>query len=103
MRTYKKTLKEMMKEAAEFLGVETAAEVSAHASKAKSYFARKLASHGFSGIQLSPYKNDEWTISGIMPGALRFFSHSVELADWMDSPNATAKAIAEKYGNKTNR
>ena len=92
----------MMKEAVEFLGVETAAEVTSHASKAKNYFARKLAIHGFSGIQLSPYKQGEWTISGITPGKVCFFSHSVELAEWMDTPNATAKAIVEKYGSKGN-
>jgi hypothetical protein len=89
-----------MKEAAEFLGVDTAAEVSSHASKAKSYFARKLAIYGFSGIQLSPYKQGEWTISGITPGKVCFFSHSVELAEWMDTPNAAVRAIVEKYSNK---
>jgi len=87
-----------MKEAARFLGVETTAEVFDHSSKANAFFVRKLGKHGFIGVQLSPYKDGDWTISGMVPGESRFFFKSLDLEDWMDSPSLTAKTIVSSYG-----
>jgi hypothetical protein len=98
MYTSKKRMKEMMKEAASFLGVETAAEVFSHSRKASAFFARKLEKHGFLSIQFSPYKDGEWTLSGIIPGETRFFFKTLELEDWMDSPSETARMIIGQYG-----
>jgi len=97
MYTSKKRLKEMMKDAATFLGVATANEVLAHASKARVFFERKLGKHGFDCVQLSPYKDGEWLISGIIPSETRFFFKTLELEDWMDSPSQTASMIIDQY------
>ncbi len=87
----------MMKEAAEALGFETAGEVFAHSRKASAFFTRKLEKHGFSCVQFSPYKDGEWTISGLIPGESRFFFRSLELEDWTDSPSETVKAIVGQF------
>jgi len=62
----------MMNEAREALGVHSAGEVFAHSRKAGAFFTRKLEKHGFSCVQFSPYKDGEWTISGLIPGGVLF-------------------------------
>ena len=52
MRTSKKRLIEMQKEAMAFLGVKTLAELETHREKANAYFSRKLGKHGLACIQL---------------------------------------------------
>ena len=87
----------MMKEAREALGVQTADEVFSHSRKASAFFTRKLEKHGFSCVQFSPYKDGEWTISGLIPGESRFFFKPLELEDWLDSPSETVKAIIGQF------
>jgi len=97
MYTDKKRLKEMMNEAREALGVHSAGEVFAHSRKAGAFFTRKLEKHGFSCVQFSPYKDGEWTISGLIPGGCCFFFKPLELEDWLDSPSETVKAIIGQF------
>ena len=100
MRTNKKRLIEMQKEAMSFLGVKTLAELEAHREKANAYFSRRLGKHGLACIQLSPYRGGVWQISGMILHDTRFFFETVSLENWMDEPLKTAQMIVEKYARQ---
>lgn len=101
MRTSKKRIIEMQKEAMAFLGVKTLAELETHREKANAYFSRKLGKHGLACIQLSPYRGGVWQVSGIVPQGSTFFFETVSLENWMDEPLKTAQIIVEKYARQS--
>jgi hypothetical protein len=98
MRTSQKQLKVMRKELSAFLDYPSEQNTQKHLEAARRYYERHLTKVGFSCVQLSPYKDSVWQISGIVPEECRFFFKTVTLEEAFDQPATTLEEIIVKYG-----
>ncbi len=95
MRTTQKRVKELHSELGKGIGAKNMDEIQAHLVKARKYFTKKLEAAGFSGVQLSAYRGNAWSLSALTHGATHetFYFETDRL---LDEPFSLAKEFVQK-------
>ena len=98
MRTSKKRVRELYKQAGEALSChwkEVPARVRAAEKAADDY----LKAYSVGGVQISPYRNDNWFISGLVSvenGVALWYSHPFDFSDIDTSLNGFLDELADE-------
>ena len=96
-RSSQKQVKKLLKEVMEGIGVNTEHEAWEHIVKAKAFFEKRLSVFGCSAIQLSPYKDNCWTLSMLLPGeGCRWGCLWTSYEEWQDTPSVLIQKARDR-------
>ena len=96
-RSSQKQVKALLKEVKDGIGAQNEHEAWEHVAKAKAFFEKRLSAFGCSAIQLSPYKDNCWTLSMLLPGeGCRWGCLYTSYDEWQDAPMALIHKARER-------
>ena len=96
-RSSQKQIKLLLKEVRDGIGAKNEHEVWEHIAKVKAFFEKHLSVFGCSAIQLSPYIDNSWTLSMLLPGeGCRWGCLWTSYEEWQDTPMALVQKARER-------
>ena len=97
MRSTNKQINKLLDEVKKTIGCKSRNEAMLWSTKAKKSFENRLKYSGITAIQLSPYRNGQWELSGIKSG--HWVSMAISVKEMFDTRTLMAKRFVAHFSS----